>query len=141
MTVTVLNDEILEYPESFNVELGAATGGLLLNHGIGLGGIMDNDTSALVSISDGLPMPATEGTDATITFTVTLSEPVDHVTSVAYTTLDNNALAGSDFEFTSGILTFGVGEISKTVTVTVLNDEILEYPESFNVELGATRAD
>ena len=73
VTVTVLNDEILEYPESFNVELGATTGGLMVNDGIGVGLITDDDTQVTVSISDGLPAPATEGTDATITFTVTLS--------------------------------------------------------------------
>ena len=138
VTVTVLNDEIIEMPESFTVQLGATTGGLTVDDGSGLGFILDNDTSAMVSISDGIPAPATEGTAATITFTVTHSEPVDHVTSVAYTTVDGEANAGSGFEFTSGILTFGVGETSMTVTVTVLNDEILEMPESFTVQLGAT---
>ena len=139
VTVTVRNDEVLENPESFTVQLGPTTGGLLIADGSGTGSIVDDDQAATVSISDGTPNPATEETDATITFTVTLSEPIDHVTKVSYRTTDGTAKAGQDYEQQSGTLTFNAFETSKTVTVTVLNDEIFENAaESFGVVLRGT---
>src|SRR5690606_33080599 len=53
-----------------------------------------------------------------------------------FITVDGTAQAGTDYVFQDGQLTFAPGETSKTVTVTVLNDDIFEHPEAFTVQIS-----
>lgn len=59
------------------------------------------------------------------------------VATVDYTTVDSTALAGQDYTFTRGTVTFADGETSKTVTVPILNDGVVEASELFNFALNA----
>ena len=60
-----------------------------------------------------------KGTDAV--FTVALrSAPGDKTVTVAYTTVDRGAKAGVNYTKTSGVLTFTGDEVSKTISVPVL---------------------
>src|SRR5207253_3217247 len=77
----------------------------------------------------------------TFTFTVTLSTSADHAITVDYTTADGTATAGSDYTTTSGTLTFAAGETSKTVTVPVNDDAVVENDETFFVNLSNARYD
>src|SRR5262249_50889102 len=70
-------------------------------------------------------------------FTVTLSFASSNTVTAQYATADSTAIAGSDYTATSGTLTFAPGEISKTITVSVLGDRIAEPNETFNVYLSA----
>jgi outer membrane biosynthesis protein TonB len=78
------------------------------------------------------------------TFTVTLSSASTQAVSVLYTTADGTATAGSDYAAASGVLTFGIGETSKPIVVSVLGDTARESNEAFAVNLtspeGATLA-
>jgi hypothetical protein len=98
----------------------------------GTGNIVDDDQPT-VAIADGAPNPQTEADAATITFDVTLSNAADQEVTVDFTTVNGTAVAGVDYVIESGTLTFGPGDTSETVTVTVLNDEIVEDPEAFTV--------
>ena len=96
-----------------------------------------------VSVADA---SATEGTDATMEFTVTLNAVDDCATeTVHWTTVDGTATAGEDYAGATGTLTFGPGETSKTVRVAVLNDAEDDSGETFTLRLsnasGATIAD
>jgi hypothetical protein len=79
------------------------------------------------------------------TFPVTLSGAAAGTVTVGYTTNEGTADGGGDFQHTSGTLTFGAGQTSKTVTVDVLGDTLVESNETFFVDLsgasGATLAD
>ena len=55
--------------------------------------------------------------------------------SVDYATIDNTALAGSDYVANSGTLIFNPGEISKTITVQVIGDIIVEPNENFLIKI------
>ncbi|MBA4150401.1 MAG: hypothetical protein H0X66_20000 [Verrucomicrobia bacterium] len=80
-------------------------------------------------------------------FVVSLSSPSTEVLAVRYETIEvpgspwpddyenQSATAGSDFIHTNGLLTFNPGEISKTISVQVIGDEIHEYNEGFVVRL------
>ena len=57
--------------------------------------------------------------------------------SVNFATLNGTATAGSDYTTTSGTLTFGDGETSKSIAVPILQDTIYEGNESFGVTLSA----
>lgn len=81
----------------------------------------------------------TEGNSAiaAATFTVTLSAANTQPITVAFTTADGTATAGSDFQSTSGTLTFAPGETSRTITVPVFGDRAGEANETFVVNLSS----
>jgi len=57
----------------------------------------------------------TEGNNAIANFIVTLSEPSQRLVEVRYSTEDNSASAGLDYEAISGNLVFNPGETSKAI--------------------------
>jgi VCBS repeat-containing protein len=75
-------------------------------------------------------------------FLVKLSTPSSQTVTVNYTTGNDTALAGSDYNAKSGTLTFAPGQLQQAVDVTVLGDLAPEPDETFFLELsGATNAD
>ena len=63
---------------------------------------------------------------------------ISGATSVSYATADGTATAGTDYTAVSGTLDFAAGELSKTITVPILNDNIFEgASETFSVNLSA----
>jgi Calx-beta domain/FG-GAP-like repeat len=90
----------------------------------------------LISISD---VTVTEGNTGTrpATFTVTLSAASTETVTVAYAAGKDTATAGSDYQATSGTLTFAPGETEKTITVPVNGDRLGEANETFVVNLSS----
>ena len=78
----------------------------------------------------------TEGADSSISFTVTLDEAASDTVTVDYATSDGTATAGSDYTATSGTLTFDAGTTSKTISVSMADDETDESDETFTVTLS-----
>jgi aryl-phospho-beta-D-glucosidase BglC (GH1 family) len=85
------------------------------------------------------------GGTAVATFTVRLSAPSGRTVTVSYATADGTATAGADYLAAAGTLTFAPGETQKTISVTVLADNVVEPAETFFVRLSnpqyATLAD
>ena len=80
----------------------------------------------------------TEGNSSTSSaFTVSLSVPPATTQSVAYTTSNGTAQAGSDYVAASGTVTFAPGEMQKTITVSIVGDTTPEADETFSVLLSA----
>lgn len=79
----------------------------------------------------------TEGHAGTINanFTVSLSASYSQPVSVVYSTVDNTAVAGSDYQSQTATLTFAPGETSKVVSIPVIGDRSGESSESFFVKL------
>ncbi len=113
----------------------------------------DSSTVAVL-LNDGGPWPVTaalrigdvtvaEGNtgNRTATFTVTRTGAATGTTSVAFATANGTATAGSDYQATSGTLTFAPGETTKTITVLITGDRLPEPSETFAVNLtGPTNA-
>ena len=124
---------------------------------IGLGGARDlagngNATTSLFAVSGAdttlniADAQGTEGTDATIDFTVTLNAASTGTVTVDYATQDTgSATAGSDYTATSGTLTFNPGDTSMTLSVPIIDDTVNDSGETFEMVLsnavGATIAD
>lgn len=72
---------------------------------------------------------------STLTFTVTLSSASSQTVTVHYATADGTAIAGSDFQSSSGTVTFSPGQTSKTISVAVIGDRVGETDEMFSVLL------
>lgn len=91
-----------------------------------------------VAVQDEVPSDVSdvavpESQDAT--FTVTLSRPSTRLTTMDWSTADQTATAGSDYVAASGSLSFAPGETIKTVTIDVLQDEVDEPDETFELNL------
>jgi len=88
-----------------------------------------------INISDAATV--TEGNTGTVNanFTVSLSASYNQPVSVTYSTAENSALAGSDYQSQTATLTFAPGETSKIVSIAVLGDRAGEYDETFFVKL------
>ncbi len=101
----------------------------------------DNNTSsfpvlAKISINDVIVAEGNSGTTPAV-FTVNLQPANATLTAtVDYQTTGGTATSGIDFLATAGTLTFLAGETTKTITVPVIGDSIVEGNESFNVQLS-----
>jgi hypothetical protein len=71
-----------------------------------------------------------------ITITVTRTGSTASSASVSYSTADVSAVTGSDYNGTSGTLSFAAGETSKSFTVRILDDTVTESNETFRVALS-----
>ena len=96
--------------------------------------ITDDDRPAL-SIGDAAAAEGDSG-GAALEFRVTLDRAALEQVRVDWATADGTAEAGADYRAASGSLTFGVGEISKTVSVTASGDNVDEPNETFSVRLS-----
>jgi hypothetical protein len=79
------------------------------------------------------------------TITLTLSAPSATPVTVQYATANGTALSGSDYTTRTGTATFAANATTTTFTVAILDDNVNEPTEAFNVNLtspsGATIAD
>src|SRR5262249_44582548 len=103
-------------------------------------GTIQNDDAAHLSIND---VTVTEGNSGTTlaNFTVTLDAAVDIPVSVDFATANGTAQAGSDYTAANGTLTFAAGAAgTKTVSVAVTGDQVVELDESFLVNLTNVQA-
>ena len=103
---------------------------------------LSNSTTATVAGTPSTPTisiaggSATEGSDSSISFTVTLDEAASETVTVEYATSNGTAAAGDDYTSTSGTLTFDAGTTSKTITVSIADDSENESDETFIVTLS-----
>jgi hypothetical protein len=72
---------------------------------------------------------------ASASFTVPLSAPSTETVTIDYAT-GNGTATGSDYQASSGTLTFAPGETSKAVTILVNGDRLSEPNETFVVNLS-----
>ena len=95
-----------------------------------------NATPSTISINDISRAEGNSGT-ATFDFTVSLSAAPGQTVTVNYATADGTATtADNDYVATSGALTFGPDDTSKTISVTVNGDTKFESNETFFVNLS-----
>ena len=147
IAVQVIGDTLYEGSETFLVELLSASGAAIAivgaeNYRYPWQMVeIENDDSfsiqpPIVTLSPAFAS-VLEGETGTklITLTVTLSAAPSAPVSVAYTTRNGEALAGSDFTAANGTLNFAPGETRKTFTVSILGDNNIEADESFSIHL------
>jgi len=58
---------------------------------------------------------------------------------VDYKTENGTAEAGTDFDYVEGTLTFGPNELKKSFSINVIDDDVYEEDEQFNVRLSNPR--
>ena len=130
IVVPILDDAVPELAETFLITLRDAVNATISDDEA-TGTITDNDTPNL-SIED-----ITVAEDAgSARFTVMLDQTGMDAVTVEYATADGTATAGSDYTSTSGTLTIAAGSLSGTITVSVLDDALVELDETFKLTLS-----
>ena len=90
-------------------------------------------TSPTISIADAT-IP--DETAVPRVITVSLSTESAQTVEVDYATADGTAVAVNDYIATSGTVTFNPGETSQTISVTMVQDNLAEVDEVFNIDLS-----
>ena len=78
----------------------------------------------------------TEAPGATLDFEVRLSWPLPYTWIVYWSSEDGTAIAPGDYEVAQGLVTFRAGDTLQTVSVSVVDDNVTEDPETVMLRLG-----
>ncbi|MBZ0249317.1 MAG: hypothetical protein K8F93_06630, partial [Burkholderiales bacterium] len=143
ISIALADDTLVEGTESFTVTLSSPTGGAALG----------SPTTATVSIADNdLPPPpqpagsiqfsastySTAENQGTVTVTATRTGGTNGTVTVQYFTGPSSATAGFDYQAVNGTLAWENGDASpKSFTVPIINDTLVEGPETFFVTLNS----
>ena len=137
-------DMLNENYEDFGVEISDPKNAVLGTDVKVTSKITDTDTLLLPVVSID-PTSVTEGNSgkAAKTFTATISPKSGRDVTVNWSAttgsaMDHNAMAGRDFSYKTGKLTFPAGATTATFTVDVIGDTVNEGDETFDINLWNT---
>lgn len=74
-------------------------------------------------------------TEGTVDVTVVRTQGSDGTVSIDFNTVESSATAGVDYIANSSTLTFADGETSKTVSISILDDDLLEETEEIGITI------
>ena len=131
VTVAVAGDLLDEPHETYSLNLSNPSGATLAR-ARGLGTILDNDPPVSLSVDD---VSGAESAGS-VSFTVSLSAVSGKVITVDYATADGTATAPADYGSVQGTLVFLPGDTSKTVTVALADDILVEQDETFTLNFS-----
>lgn len=134
VTVPIVGDTLVEANETFTLNLSAPTNATIADAS-GLGTINNDDVGGTIQFS-AAAVSVNEGAGS-ITLTVNRTGGAASGVSVNYATQNGTATAPQDYTATSGSLSFGAGEASKTFIVPITNDTIVEGNEAFSINLSS----
>ena len=133
ISIIINGDEIVELDEVFNVNLSnitpitAPASAITFSDDSAIGNIT-NDDAAVISIT-GLTVNENVGT---ADFTITMSKAVQEAFTIDFATSNNTATAGPDYTAVTSTLNFGAANpLSQTVSITIIDDNVVESIERF----------
>jgi parallel beta-helix repeat protein len=137
-TVLIANDALLEGNESINLTLSNPTGGATLGaQATAVLTVTDDEAAQPGVLQFSAASYSVNENGATATITVTRTGGSNVAVNVNYATSNGSATAGADYTAKTGTLSFAVGETSKTFTVSITNDALLEGNEAINLTLSS----
>ncbi len=146
-SIRILDDNLIEGDETFNLELLFPVGSLVLGGeripaGAALGNaaeargvIVDNDFST-GELSFSAPAYSVNEDAGTVTINVVRTGSSSGFISVQYATLDGTATNGVDYIGASGFLSFAPGQTNKSFLITIRDDSIVEEDETVILKLS-----
>lgn len=135
--IVILDDSDIEQSETFAVNLSNVTGEVTFG---------DTLSTTITIVNDDVPSPGSlalsnstysvneNAGDLTITINRTGGSLGD--ASVNYSIVDGSATSGNDYSATAGTANFSDGELSKTFTISIVDDANDESTENFTVNLS-----
>ena len=132
ISIATVDDDEPEDDETFLVSLDPPTNAAL-GDAVAVGTIRDDDALPRITITDARPVR--EGSGPAV-FTVRLNRSSTEVVTVDYATSDGTAAAGDDYDAAEGSLSIPVGLTTGEISVAVVDDDITEVAETFDVTLS-----
>jgi hypothetical protein len=136
--VEVFGDSLQEPDERFRLRLSNVTGaGLYLHRDIATAIVFDDDEPVVrphLTITDAVTTETDLWSEAE--FILRLSEAARGVVSVSYRTVEGSARAATDYEHTTGVVSFPIGQTEARVRVRIAGDRDIEGRESFSLVLS-----
>lgn len=136
LDVTIIDDNQWEPDETFFVKLqlyGNQPNVKIGHKAISMVTIIDDDEPGEIEFSQ--PVYVVKESVGTFEVQVDRKNGADGQVSVNFKTTEINAISNKDFIAKSGVLEFKHGEITKTIPITILDDQTAEKDESFSIEL------
>jgi len=135
--VNTTTDTTVERDETFSLTISAASSGLpetdvVILDDTGIGTIQNNDPYD-VTVND---VTANEGDDIVFTVSVNPTPLASDGVTVNYTASDNTTSGAADYALATSSVVFNPGDTTKTVTFTTVEDDVVEYDESFNLNIN-----
>ena len=137
VVVPIAGDTVNEPNETFFVNLTNSLNASIAD-AQGLGTITNDDAAPTLAIQPSASIVEGNVGTSAVNLQVSLSALSSSPVTVAFTTSNGTAIAGSDFVATSGTLTFPANTTTpQTISVQVNGDVVLEADETFNVTLSS----
>jgi hypothetical protein len=139
INVPVAADSLVEGDETFGITVAAVSGGsATVGDATGTATIVDVDelstVNPAITVSSGTVVEGDSG-QRRAQFHVHLSRAASTTLTVAYTTADQDAVAGTDYTAKlPGTLVFPPGQISRTIDVLVASDLVVDAARSFRLD-------
>jgi len=139
ISLTVINDNLIETNETFSVVLASPSAGSVLGPVSAVVVTITEAKAGLMwsSVAVSTNEPAS-GVTNTVTVALVRSGNTNQVTTVDYTFVDGTATNGADYLGTNGTMAAGV--VTTNVTFWVRGDGLAEGNETFTVALGNANA-
>jgi uncharacterized repeat protein (TIGR01451 family)/uncharacterized delta-60 repeat protein len=132
-TIPILEDNLVEGNETVQLTLVNPAGNATLGRPrLATLTIIDND----LTFSFGADQYTAKEDEGSVTVTVKRSAGGPATLAVDYATTNGTAIAGLDYVEVKGTLTFGIGELTKTFTVPIINDTSIENNETIYLTLS-----
>ncbi|MBD2556838.1 S8 family serine peptidase [Aphanizomenon flos-aquae FACHB-1290] len=138
--LNVTDDTLVEAAETAILTVTSGTGYTVGTAASATVNIADNDLPVnpiIIDLSTNQTVVEGITSPQNVTYTVTLSGDSTETVTVQYATVNNTAIAGSDYTTTSGTLTFDPGVTSQDIIIPILNDSLNEAQETFNLTLSS----
>lgn len=134
ITIPILEDTVLENGETFFITLSNPVNGIIQGQNPMTVTITDNEAPAQISfVAAALTVPENGGPAViTLHHNATSAIPIQ----VNYATSNGTAANGQDYTASSGTVIFPAGLVTRTFTIPLLNDTLLEGDETFFVTLS-----
>ena len=137
ISISLLDDEIYEGNETFNLELSNLEGGAVFGE-LTTTSVMliDNESAPLFGAIrlSGSSVEVSES-DSNIMITVQRVNGSEGDASIEYRFTDQSAQQGLDYYAVDGVLTFSDGQSTQTISVDIVDDNEEEDSESFTLTL------
>ena len=141
ITVRAKGDSTHEQNETFAVTLSAPSVGTSLGTATAIGTILNDETSLSIAAASAIKAEGNSGL-TNYTFTVTRGGNTTQASTANWAVSGSGTTkaVASDFEnatLPTGTVSFAAGEASKTITIKVAGENLVEQDEGFTVTLSA----
>jgi hypothetical protein len=139
VTVTILDDALFETDETLALTLNNPVSAVLGSPFVANLTILDNDPAPPEPITPTVQFAQASYTTTeevgSLLFTLSLSETVAHTVTVQIHTIAGSALPGSDYQPFTQTIVFAPGQLTQTISLTLVNDDLPEPTEWLTVSL------